>query len=68
MLFKNLVVHSCPVLIKKPNVPSFVQLYTEEHFYGWSRHGVKVAALVFLVISPVKADPVAFPRLPRAGK
>lgn len=41
-------------------------LHSEEDVL--SRHAVKVTALVFLDISPVTADPVVFPRLPRAGK
>lgn len=61
MLFKNL---SCDD--KKAECTSFVQLYIVRSTS--SRHAVKVTALVFLDISPVTADPVVFPRLPRAGK
>lgn len=63
MLFKNL---SCDD--KKAECTSFVQLYIvrSTSFYVLSLHAVKVTAL--LDISPVTADPVVFPRLPRAGK
>lgn len=55
--------------LKKAECTSFVQLYIvrSTSFYVLSRHAVKVTALVFLDISPVTADPVVFPRLPRAG-